>query len=243
MMAACYTSVAPKGGTQMARLSYMQRRPSGIYEYRKRLPTELAGQPPPDRVRAAFPELVNPNTGHFKGELVRSLGTHDPKEAKRLNLQHANEVQRLFDAALAAMKALAKPASLALPPHREITGDDLAAIEAETMAELLARDEEERTEGDDRRRLQSREERAQWPDLVPIAEPWAKGMAEDHAHVYGIEIEEMAGEFREAYARRDPGIVRRRRSQPFAATKSPSIIHRSRITKQACGAQGARESV
>lgn len=200
----------------------MQRRRSGIYEFRKRLPTELAGRPASGHVRAAFPELVNEATGRFKGELVRSLGTHDPKEAKRLNLKHANEAQGQFDA---AVRALAKPEPSAVAPpaigRPEITPEDLSQIEAETFAELLARDEEERTEGDDRRRLQSREERAQWPDLVPIAEPWAKGMAADHAYVYGIALEELRGEFREAHARRDPGIVRAETKEALRRRKVP----------------------
>ncbi len=84
----------------------------------------------------------------------------------------------------------------------------LDIIERETLAELLARDAEEREQGDDRRRLQTREERAQWPDLVPVPEPWARGMAEEHAFVYGLEIEELTGEYRDALARNDPGIVR-----------------------------------
>lgn len=196
----------------MARISYMQRRRSGMYEFRKRLPIELAGQSAPAHVKAAYPELVNPKTGRFKSELVRSLGTNDEKAAIRADLRHANEVQGQLDAAVAAMKAanvpMLHPPAAVLRRTWSLGEGDLAAIEAETAAELLARDEEERTEGDDRRRLQSREERAQWPDLVPIAEPWQKGMAEDHAHVYGIEVEELSHEFREAYARRDPAIVR-----------------------------------
>jgi len=66
-------------------------------------------------------------------------------------------------------------------------------------------------------------------DLVPIPEPWAKGMAEEHAHAYGIEIEELAGEYREAYARHDPGIVRaetmtahRRHGIPIDPTSAPT---------------------
>jgi hypothetical protein len=61
----------------MAGLSYMQRRSSGVYEFRKRLPIELAGRLAPDHLRLAYPELVNSRTGCFKGEIVRSLGTND----------------------------------------------------------------------------------------------------------------------------------------------------------------------
>ncbi len=39
----------------MAALSYMQRRASGTYEFRKRLPEALAGKPVPSHMRDAFP--------------------------------------------------------------------------------------------------------------------------------------------------------------------------------------------
>ena len=53
----------------MAALSYMQRRKSGIYEFRKRLPESLAGKPAPSHMRKDFSDLINPKTGHFKREL------------------------------------------------------------------------------------------------------------------------------------------------------------------------------
>ncbi|WP_425905900.1 hypothetical protein [Nitrobacter sp. TKz-YC02] len=46
----------------MAALSYMQRRASGIYEFRKRLPEALAGKPVPFHMRDDFPDLVNAKT-------------------------------------------------------------------------------------------------------------------------------------------------------------------------------------
>jgi integrase len=207
----------------MAGLSYMQRRTSGIYEFRKRLPTELAGQPAPAHMRVAYPDLVNLKTGCFKGEVVRSLGTSDYGEAKRRDLREARNALDTFDAAMRALRLGPANAPQAGMP----TGPDLEAIEAEAIAELLARDDEERTEGDDRRRLQTPGERAQWPDLVPVPEAWAKGMGEDHHFAYGIEIEEMAGEYRSAYARHDPAIVRaetiialRRHGIPFDPTST-----------------------
>jgi integrase len=192
----------------MAGLSYMQRRRSGIYEFRKRLPTELAGRPVPAYLSIAHPELVNPKTGRFKGEIVRSLGTSDFREAKGLDIREARKALDLFEV---VRRALREPPPLdhTVPPAPgELDAADLEVIEAEALRETLARDEDERTEGDERRRLQTREERAQWPDLVPIAEPWAKGMAEDHAYAYGLEIEEEASNYRAALARRDPSIVR-----------------------------------
>jgi hypothetical protein len=64
----------------MAALSYMQRRASGTYEFRKRLPEALAGKPVPQHMRDGFADLIN--TGRFKRELVRSLQTKDLREAK-----------------------------------------------------------------------------------------------------------------------------------------------------------------
>lgn len=212
----------------MARLSYMQRRSSGVYEFRKRLPTELAGQPAPGHVRAAHPELVNPKTGRFKGELVRSLGTNDFAEAKRRDLREARKTLDVFDAAVKLLtmptpaEIIAQPATVSREAvARRASPSDLEVIEAETFAELLASDEAEREEGDDRRRLQSREERAQWPDLVPIAEPWAKGMADEHFVAYGKHLKEEAGEYREAMARHDPGIVRAETRQAMRRHQIP----------------------
>ncbi len=40
-------------------MTYMQRRRSGIYEFRKRLPESMAGKPAPAHIRDAYPDLVN----------------------------------------------------------------------------------------------------------------------------------------------------------------------------------------
>ena len=68
----------------MSALTYMPRRSSGTYGFRKRLPETLAGKPVPPHMRDTFSELVNPATSSFKRELVRSLETKDEKPAKRL---------------------------------------------------------------------------------------------------------------------------------------------------------------
>ena len=81
----------------MAALSYMQRRASGTYEFRKRLPEALAGKPVPSHMRDAFPDLINPKTHCFKRELVRSLATKELKEAKRRDHQEALKATRLAD--------------------------------------------------------------------------------------------------------------------------------------------------
>lgn len=87
----------------MAALSYMQRRASGTYEFRGRLPEALAGKPVPLHIRDAFPDLINPKTLCFKRELVRSLATKELKEAKRRDHQEALKAARLFDAAVSAL--------------------------------------------------------------------------------------------------------------------------------------------
>src|SRR3954471_5082646 len=129
----------------MAGLSYMQRRRSGIYEFRKRLPLGLAGQPAPDHLSAELIELVNQRTGRWKGEIVRSLGTSDYREAKRRDLREARKELALFDA---AARALVRGGDI--PAWHQPANPDLTEIEAETIAALLAEDEAERTEGDDR---------------------------------------------------------------------------------------------
>jgi hypothetical protein len=43
----------------MAVLSYMQRRTSGTYEFRRRLLEALAGKPVPAHMRGTFPDLVD----------------------------------------------------------------------------------------------------------------------------------------------------------------------------------------
>ncbi len=183
----------------MAALSYMQRRASGTYEFRKRLPEALAGKPVPSHMRDAFTDLINPKTHRFKRELVRSLATKELKQAKRRDHQEALKAAQLFDAALEALKP---PAVAALPVDIDLKqlGDDVFAV-------LLAEDEAERTDGDDRRHLQTPQERAAWPALVAVPPSMQMGMSADHAHMYGELLPVFEDEFRAAYARRDPKIV------------------------------------
>lgn len=183
----------------MAALSYMQRRASGTYEFRKRLPEALAGKPVPAHMRGAFSDLVNPKTDCFKRELVRSLATKDLKDAKRRDHQEALKATRLFDDAIRALT----PSPVAAEP----VALDFKLLGDEVFAELLADDEAERIEGDDRRHLQTPEDRAQWPDLVAVPPSSQMGMSPDHSHAYGELLPVFENEFRAAYARRDPKIV------------------------------------
>ncbi|GGH16220.1 hypothetical protein GCM10007036_16740 [Alsobacter metallidurans] len=58
------------------RMSYLQRR-AGRYEYRYRLPEDLAGEPAPLHLPAPLALLVNGRNGRFKAELVRSCEQRD----------------------------------------------------------------------------------------------------------------------------------------------------------------------
>jgi hypothetical protein len=69
------------------------------------LPKRLAGQPAPEHVRAAFPEVVNPKTGCFKREITVSLQTSDAKIAKRRDLREAVRVADLMAAVESALAA------------------------------------------------------------------------------------------------------------------------------------------
>jgi hypothetical protein len=67
----------------MALMSYVQRRRSGIYEFRKRLPQRLAGKDLPAGMRNRFADLINITTGKFKNEFVQSLDTKEAAAAKK----------------------------------------------------------------------------------------------------------------------------------------------------------------
>ena len=152
----------------------------------------------PSHLRGAFPDLVNPKTHRFKRELVRSLATKELKEAKRRDHQAALKATQLFDA---AVKALVPP-TVAVQP----VALDLKQLADDVFAGLLADDEAERMEGDDRRHLQTPEERAQWPDLVAVPPATQMGMSPDHAHVYG----ECCQCLKTTFAQHMPGAIQDR---------------------------------
>lgn len=183
-------------------ITYMQRRRSGIWEFRRMLPRSLAGKPMPSHARPQLAELLNTTTGCFKRELAISLGTSDAREAKRRDLVEATRVDALLAEAQRLVTAPPSP-----PSSSDGAAINLDELRSAVLAELLARDEAEREEGDDRRRLQTVEERAQWPDLVAIPSDDAKGMLRDHFAAYGDALEVFRAEYREAQARRDPSIV------------------------------------
>ena len=196
----------------MAALSYMQRRRSGTYEFRRRLPQALAGKAVPAHMRDAFPDLINAKTGCFKREFVKSLDTKEVRQAKTRDHCEALKFTRLADDAVAAFKPLA------VPPKRA-EAIDANEIGKAVYRKLLADDEAERVMGDDRRRIELVEYRddvgrevvvdrpSKWPDLIDVPPSSSFGMQKDHAVVYGEFAGELAGEYRAAYARRDPSIV------------------------------------
>jgi len=195
----------------MAALSYMQRRVSGTYEFRRRLPEVLAGKDVPAHMREAFGDLINIKTGCFKRELVRSLQTKDIKQAKRRDHQEALRATHLFEDAARELAGQSGPPVL--------SEADLQDIADGVYADLLGADDAEREDGDDRRQFQTAKDREKWPllsDAVPsqpgvqplvALSPNAKGMTKGHFHVYGHLLDMFETDFREALARRDPTVV------------------------------------
>lgn len=190
----------------MTGLTYMQRRKgSGIYEFRKRLPTNLAGKPCPVPLKAEFGELINPDTGCFKRELTKSLETTDHRLAKRRDLSEAARVTELLELVARLMQGDGDASISGSQRERSLPTPE--EIEATVIADILAEDEREREQGDPRRQLQTPEERAQWPLLEdPLF--GQLGMAEGHLEALGETIDLLSASFRQAYAKRQIGIVK-----------------------------------
>ncbi len=159
----------------------------GTYYFRRIIPPALRPFMPP------------PWTG--KTEWKASLGTKLPAEAKRAAARCLADCTADFDAAERSRRGEA-PASRP-PLLGTINLDD---VERDVLAALLGDDDGIRSDGDERKRLQTPEERAGWPDLVPV-EFGRKGMAEEFHHAYGAELEELEAEYRSALSRSDPRIV------------------------------------
>lgn len=181
----------------------MQRRPSGIYEFRRRLPQVLAGKPAPPHLSGALSELINPTTGNFKQYLTVSLRTHDQKAAKRRDLDEARRVDDLFERAVSLLGG-PPPAATASQPLNSFPSP--VEIEQEFIRRILAADEEERNQGDPRRHHQTAAERAQWPDLED-ARLGQRGMAEGHLEMLDDLNAEHLADYRRAYAKRNTDIV------------------------------------
>src|SRR5687768_4174126 len=82
----------------MRRMTHVQRR-ANRYEFRYRLPTDLAGRQAPDSCPSSLAWLVNSSTKRFKREVVRSLHTNDPDRAKRQAVLEIGKLQACIDEA------------------------------------------------------------------------------------------------------------------------------------------------
>ncbi len=173
----------------MALMSYLIRDGLGTYYFRRVIPSDLR------------PFMPEPWTGKANWKL--SLRTKDPAAAKKAGSRLLRDCMADFEQAERTKRGEIIPAA---PARRAAAMPRPEEIEADVLAELLAADEAERSDGDARRQLQTAAERSQWPDLMPV--PFGRrGMAEDHHHVYGGELEELAADYRKALSRSDPCIV------------------------------------
>lgn len=92
--------LATQGWPTLAAISYLQRRQSGTYEFRRRLPQALAGKPAPEHMNERFESLINPRTRFFKREFVRSLRTKDIEQAKTRDHEMALHFAELTQTAI-----------------------------------------------------------------------------------------------------------------------------------------------
>jgi hypothetical protein len=172
----------------MALMTYLLKDRHGTYYFRRVVPPDMRPfMPPPWRGKANF---------------KLSLGTKKPSAAKIEASKVLRECTVAFQIALRAKDGMLADVKIVVEAH-PIT---IADIESDVIAEVLAADDAEREDGDDRRRLQTTDERAEWPDLVSISFD-RKGMEEDHAYAYGVRLSQLSDEYRQAYARRDTRII------------------------------------
>ncbi|GEO17455.1 site-specific integrase [Microvirga aerophila] len=121
----------------MARMKYLQRR-ANRFEFRFPLPDDLAGKPVPAPLPETLVPLVNPRTGRFKTELIRSLQTNDGKVAERKVLSHIAETHALVDQARQLLQN---------GPPAGISPDEITVLVREHEIDLLHGDEALRTRG------------------------------------------------------------------------------------------------
>ena len=140
-----------------------------------------------------------------QGELQAISRNEEALRRKDRGFKGVRECTVAFQTALRAKDGLPADAKVVAEEAHPIT---IADIESDVIAEVLAADDAEREDGDDRRRMQTVEERAAWPDLVSISFD-RKGMEEDHAYAYGERLSQLNDEYRQAYARRNTEHHRR----------------------------------
>lgn len=173
----------------MALMSYLTRDRHGTYYFRRVIPAGL--------------RRFMPAPWQGKANWKRSLRTKDPKEAKARTARLLSE--STSDFATAERGQRGEPALTSSAVAR-FDATLLAELEAAAIRQTLEADEEQRREGDDRRHLQSPEERAGWSHLAAV--PFGrKGMMDDHAEALGDVLEELAADYRKALSRSNPAIV------------------------------------
>jgi integrase len=121
----------------MARMKYVQRR-ANRFEFRFPLPDDLAGKPFPQPWPDSAAWCINPRTGRFKTELIRSLKTTDSRTAERAALPLIEEAHRLVDFARDALER-------GVP--ETISASMIAELAAHHEASLMKADDNVRQKG------------------------------------------------------------------------------------------------
>jgi len=166
----------------MGRMTHVQRR-ANRYEFRFRIPEDLAGQPAPDHAPSSLAPLLNKATKRFKREIVRSLKTSDPQTAKRRALSDIAEAHRLVDEARRFLRA---------GPETGIRPDQVKALISAHETRLLSGDEKLRRAG-----LGLDLNRGSF-------ESHSEGMTNDDLSLYQFTVSFLDDELRQSAARMRP---------------------------------------
>ena len=166
----------------MGRMTYIQRR-ANRYEFRYRLPDDLAGKALPTRLPSSFNRIVNASAGRFKREIIKSLGTNDLATANRKVLSHIAEAQGLIDQLRRFIQ---------VGPERTITSEQINAL-------VMAHERNALVEDEERRRLGIGFQKG-----YRLEKPNGHGMSEEDMDIYRFIIDFEDGERRKALARMQP---------------------------------------
>jgi hypothetical protein len=169
-------------------MTYVQRR-ANRYEFRYRLPDDLAGKTVPRPLPSSLSSIVNPSAGRFKREIIKSLGTNDLATANRRVLSHIAEAQDLIDQ---ARRLLSKD------PQTTITSEQINALVLAHERNTLAEDEERRRRG------------IGFQKGFRLEKPTGQGMSEEDMEIYRFIIDFEDGERRNALARMQPDWIVKR---------------------------------
>jgi hypothetical protein len=159
-------------------MKYVQRR-ANRFEFRFRLPDDLAGRPAPTARPEALALLIDERTGRFKTEVIQSLKTTDARAAERKALGHIAEAHSIVD--------LARQLLAASPPTTP-SADEIASLVREHEIQILAADERLRGDG-----------LGLTLDHTELA-PDGQGMTDLDLKAYEFLIEHLDGELRQQAA-------------------------------------------